>query len=229
MPPAVRGSIYWYDFGPVIGNELSGWRPALIISNTELNHGLSTAIALPMSSATPSGRHLQNHVFIEAAESWASVRQIKAVDQNKLGNKIADAAAPDLEKAVEILVARLVRSMNSLGSIQTQSGPQRMERGTIWEIPFRAQHGHIQPTQVLVLDYNNGNHMAIAVEVEYGRPANSRVRIPIEGSGTSQPASALVHRIKSVDVGARAVTKVGAVHGDSLETVGRTLLLTIDH
>ena len=132
-----------------------------------------------MSSATPAGRHLQNHVFIEAAKSWASVRQIKSVDQNKLRDKIADATAPELEKALEVLVARLASSRNNPGTIQTQSGPQRMEPGTIWEIPFRAPSGSIQLAQMLVLDYNRGNHMAVTVEVEQRRSADSPARIPI--------------------------------------------------
>ena len=87
MPPPVRGSVHWYDFGPIVGNELSGIRPALIVSNSELNRALSVATAVPMSSAAPPARYLRNHVFIEAAESWASVRQVKTIDQSQLGRE----------------------------------------------------------------------------------------------------------------------------------------------
>ena len=229
MPHPVRGSVHRYDFGPIIGNELSGRRPALIVSNTELNHRLSSAIALPMSTTPPAGRHLQNHVFIEAAESWASVRQIKSVDQHRLGAKIADATEPELERAVEVLVARLASRRSSPRTTQTRSDPCRMEQGTIWEIPFRAQRGSIKPTWMLVLDYNRGNDMAIAIEVEQGRSAESSVRIPIGAVGTSLWASALVHRVKSIDVAVRTVKKIGVVQNSSLEKVGRTLLSMMDH
>ena len=55
MPPALRGSIHRYDFGPSVGHELSGCRPALILSNTELNCNLTLAIAMP-TSRTPPGK-----------------------------------------------------------------------------------------------------------------------------------------------------------------------------
>ena len=229
MPHAVRGSVHWYDFGPVIGNELSGRRPALIVSNTKLNRHLSSAIALPMSTATPAGRHLQNHVLVGAAESWASVRQIKSVDQRRLGAKMADAKELELERAVEILVARFAVDRSSPRTTQTRSDHPRIEQGTICEIPFRAQRGSIKPTLMLVLDYNRGNHLAVAVEVEQGRSAESPVRIPIRASGTTSPVSALVHRVKSIDVSVRTATKVGVVEDSSLEKVGRTLLSMMDH
>ena len=98
MPIAVRGSVHWYDYGPIVGNELSDRHPALIVSNTGLNRRLQVAIALPMSTTTPPDRHLQNYVLIEAAESWASVRQIKSVTQQKLGDKIAQATSADWKK-----------------------------------------------------------------------------------------------------------------------------------
>lgn len=166
MPSAVRGSVHWCDFGPIMGRELSSSRPALIISNTELNRSLSIAITIPMSTTAPPSRHLQNHVFIESADSWASARQIKAVDKRRLGAKIGEATTHELERILEILVARLARTRNRPGTILTQSGDEQIGPGTIWEVEFRAPDGPALPTQMLVLDYNNGNKMAIAVEVE---------------------------------------------------------------
>ena len=228
MPPAVRGSVYWYDYGPVIGNELSGSRPALIISNTELNRRLSIAVAIPMSSATPSSRHIQNHVFVEAANSWASVRQIKAIEQRRLGAKITDAAPHDLERILEILVARLDSRRNRPGTIQTPSGDEQIGPGTIWEVEFHAPDGSVLPTQMLVLDYNDGNKMAIAVEVEHRLSPDSPVRIPINMIGGTQPASALVHRVRSIDVEARTVIKTGVADEASLVSVGQALLSLVD-
>ena len=53
MPSAQQGDIHDYDFGPVIGADLSGRRPALIISNNKFNRSYGTAIALPMSRTMP--------------------------------------------------------------------------------------------------------------------------------------------------------------------------------
>ena len=228
MPPAIRGSVYWYDFGPVIGNELSGNRPALIISNTELNRRLSVAVAIPMSTTAPPSRYIQNHVFIEAVDSWASARQIKAVDQQRIGAKIADATPQELERILEILVARMARTRRKPGTIRTQSGHEQIGPGTVWEVEFRAPDGPAMPTQMLVLDYNDGNKMAIAVEVESQLVPNSPVRIPINITCVSQPASALVHRVRSIDVEARMMSKTGTSDVASFVSVGQTLLSMID-
>ena len=135
-----------------------------------------------MSSAAPPGRHLRNHVFIETAESWASVRQIKTIDQSRLGDRIATAGADELEETVEILVQRLGKQ-NSAGAIQTPQGEEQIGVGTLAVVDFHDEHGSSQRTEMLVLDYNQGNDIVIAVEVEYRTAPNSPVRIPYRCDG----------------------------------------------
>ena len=177
-----------------------------------------------MSSAAPPGRHLRNHVFIETAESWASVRQIKTIDQSRLGDRIATAGADELEETVEILVQRLA----SAGSLQTELNADQINAGSLITVDFHDEHGSAQRTEMLVLDYNQGNDIVIAVEVEYRTAPNSPVRIPIDVMDTSQSASALVHRVRSIDVGARSVHRTGAVSGESIMSVGQALLAALD-
>ena len=156
MPRAIRGSVHWYDFGPLVGNELSGRRPALIISNTDLNRGLSVAIALPLSTSTPSPRHLHNHVFIESTGSWASARQIKTIDQQKLGDKIAEASPIELEMAVEVLIERLASA--------SYAGTGLIESGTLLDVGFQDESDSSQTMRVIVLDYNRANGRSCPVK-----------------------------------------------------------------
>ena len=228
MPPAVRGSVHWYDFGPIVGHELSGNRPALIISNTELNRRLHVTIAIPISTAVPSPRRLRNHVYIAGSGSWASVRQIKTVDRRKLGDKIADATADELETTVEILVERLSADRNRGGPVQTVSGEEQITPGTLCTINLSYENDEVEAVEMLVLDYNQGNGIGIAVEVERRSTPNSPVRIPINVDGYSGSASALVHRVRSIDVPTRIVDRTGAVDDASLMTVGRALLVAVD-
>ena len=220
MPPAIRGSVHWYDFGPLVGNELSGRRPALIISNTDLNRGLSVAIDLPMSTAIPSPRHLHNHVFIEATGSWASVRQIKTIDRERLGDKIAEASANELEMVVGVLVERLA------GASFAGAGP--LESGTLLDVGFQDETGSSQTMRVIVLDYNRANGMAIVAEIEDGVAPTSPVRKPVHMGGSSQPASALVHRVRSFDLQARTIRKIGTIDQASLTSVGKAFLSILD-
>ena len=228
MPSAVRGDVHWYDFGPIVGNELSSYRPALIISNTEFNRGLSLAIAVPTSSSLPQDRYAMNHVRIESTRSWASVRQIKSVEQEKLGARLGEATPEELEEALEVIATRLWRTSASPGVVRTQSGYQSVERGSVFNVAFYDEDDTVQHVTMLVLDYNRGNNMAIAVEVEDFQNPNSDYRKPINMIGSSQPMSALVHRVRSVDIGEREVEKVGAVAESSAQTVISALLSAID-
>ena len=228
MPTATRGNIFWCDFGPVIGNELSGRRPALVISNTELNHRLSVATVLPMSRTAPSARHLQNHVFIEAANSWASARQAKAIDQTTLGPRFAAAASQEMERALEIIVARLGSARNRPGTVQTPEGDELIFPGTIWETESSDQQHRTPAQQLLVLDYNPGNQIAMAVAMDFHHPRSSPVRIPVQLEGRAETASALIHRVSSIDTAQRTIRKTGAVLENSLTRVNSALLSAID-
>lgn len=228
MPSAVRGDVHWYDFGPVVGNELSSYRPALIISNTEFNRGLSVAIAVPTSTSPPQDRYVMNHVRIGATHSWASVRQIKSVEQDKLGTKLGEATPVELAEALEIIATRLWRTSPRPRVIQTQSGYEDVERGSIFNVAFYDEDESVQYVPMLVLDYNKGNNMAIAVEVEDSQNPNSVVRIPINIIESSQPVSALVHRVGSIDFGERDVVEVGTAEESSTETVIGALISAID-
>ncbi len=227
MPPPVRGSVHWYDFGPIVGNELSGSRPALIVSNSELNRALSVAIAVPMSSTAPPGRYLRNHVFIETADSWASVRQIKTIDSSQLGDRIATAGPKELEEMVEKVVQRLGKR-RSTGAIWMSQGEEQIGAGTLMTVDFHDEHGSAERTEMLVLDFNQGNEIAMAVAVESRTAPNSPVRIPIMVMDDFQTASALVHRVRSIDVGVRDVQLTGYVTEESLISVGKAFLAAVD-
>ena len=156
------------------------------------------------------------------------MRQIKTIDQRKLGGKIADAMADELETAVEILVERLSAERDRGGPVQTASGEEQITPSTLCTFSFHFENVVVEAVEMLLLDYNHGNGMGIAVEVERRSTPNSPVRIPIDLDGSSDPASALVHRVRSIDVPARIVDKIGMVNDASLMTVGRALLATMD-
>lgn len=229
MPAVVRGSVYWCDFGPNIGRELSDRHPALVISNADLHNGTSTAIVLPMSSVVPADQHLRNHVLIADVESWASVRQIKSVMQSQLGDKLGDASPSELDFALQILAERLTirRSRSSTG--RTERNPERIEPGTIWDVEFFDEHDSDTSwtSPVLILDYNDGNGIAIAVEVRYEQREESPVRIPIEFEDSETPASALIQHVRAVDLETRHIAKVGVIRESSLALVISSLFLAI--
>ena len=226
MPPAAQGDVHWYDYGPVIGAELSGHRPALIISNDDVNRNLGVAITLPMSTATPAERFRRQHVFISAADSWASGRQVKTAAQNRLGAVIGRASPEELDAAVESLARRFTGS-HFPGEIATAEGAFPIMPGTIWQLTLANRNlGEFQ-TKLLVLDYNAGNNMAITVQIEDREPRpQSPVAVPVTVLDTGRTASAMVHRVLSIDTGQRDLIPVGHAHqADTGAAIGRLISL----
>ena len=229
MPTPIRGKVHWYDFGPIVGSELSSERPALIISNHLLNHTTTVAIAAPLSTTPPHARHFRNHVFIENAGSWASIRQIKTVNQADLGDELAEATPAELASAMEIIVARLFGGPGAHGILETDHGDEPISPGAVWETEFQQADGQTDYRHMLVLDYNAGNQMAITTELEFREQADSLISQPISLIGSDIPASARIHRVSSIDMGRRASKRTGTATGDDLHTVYAKLvrLLTV--
>ena len=94
------------------------------------------------------------------------MRQIKSVEQEKLGAKLGEATPEELAEALEIIATRLWRTSPRPSVIQTRSGYEDVERGSIFNVAFYDEDESVQYVPMLVLDYNRGNNMAIAVEVE---------------------------------------------------------------
>ena len=227
MPPAVRGSVYWCDYGPIVGAELSSHRPALIISHTKLNNDLSAAITFPMSRTPPPARQVRNHVFVESVRSWVSVRQIKSVHQSRLGKEIGEATPKELEEALQVLSRRLLKSRSGQARGLTPSDYQQVELGMVWDVESQDQDSDVQNDNILILDYNHRNGIAIAVDVEYEQRLESQVRVPISMVGSSDPTSALIHRIRSIDTWVRSMTMINRVDEDSLMLVKSRLLSAV--
>ena len=135
MTSARQGDIHDYDFGPDDGAELSGRRPALIISNHGFNGRFGTAIALPMSSVMPAERYrTRQHVHIADTGSWASTRQVKAVHQRRLGAIMGRATPDELDDIIESL-ARRFATTHRTGEVATADGIVPIDAGTLWRLP----------------------------------------------------------------------------------------------
>ena len=202
MATALRGHIHWHNYGPVIGAELSGNRPALIISNSTLNHRLPTAITIPTSRTEPHERFQTQHVWLNESESYASVRQIKSVFQDNLGDIIGRASSEELQEIMNSITARLVRKQ-APRYLETPQGLRLIQRGTVLHDFEKAEHEE-QNNSLLILDYNAGNHMAIVADLDHStRNTESPVAIPVRIEGDAEPASVLVHRIQSIDMSQR--------------------------
>ena len=132
-----------------------------------------------------------------------------------------------MERALEILVTRLFVTRSRPITVETLSELELLRAGTVWYVELRNQDGTIRPSHILIMDYNAGNGMAIVVEFEYAQRPNSPVRLPISIEDSDEQASALIHRVRSIDVSARSLVRVNEVDEASLKTVKSALLSAI--
>ena len=240
MPNAIRGRLYDYDYGPIIGRELSGCRRALVISRDDVHRPLHVAIVLPTSGEAPPGRHLSNHLEIAGTGSWASLRQMKSVEKQNLGQLRGHATPKQLDTALETIITRLSSTQTRPGTIDTEDGRKEIGKGTVWQFQFGGPDEESDESPgdcpfeipMLVLDYNRNNQIAVAAEVEYRPNPDSPWKVPITVKADyptrEYAASALIHRIRSIDAAERATERVGAVDQDDINAVNGTLLAMLD-
>ena len=83
-------------------------------------------------------------------------------------------------------------------------------------------------TTVLVIDYNAGNNLAITVEVEEREPRpGSPGDVPVTVLGSNGSVTALIQRVRTMDVGERGLTAAGRIQPESAGAVIRRLISMI--
>ena len=220
MPSIRQGDIHDYDFGPVIGAELSGRRPALIISTDEFNGSYGTTIAVPMSRTMPAERYrTRQHVYISDTDSWASTRQIKAVHQRRLGTIRGRASPDELDDAIESLAGRFT-TVHRPGEVAIPEGILPIDAGSLWRLPVIDPDGRRFLATVLIVDYNAGNNLAITVEVEEREPRpGSPGDVPITMLDSNITATALVQWVRTIDASERDLTAAGLTRPEEVSAV----------
>lgn len=103
------GDIVWIDFGPTVGREQSGRRPALVISDRTANDLSGRALLMPVTSRV---RGWPLEVLLDADSPVAGavlVDQLRSLDWRTCGARPAGAVSPEiLDEALKKLAA-LVR------------------------------------------------------------------------------------------------------------------------
>ena len=82
---------------------------------------------------------------------------------------------------------------------------------------------------ILVLDYNDGNKMAVAARVEIPqRGPESQVAVTVNIQGTGVRGSAILNQIRSIDVSQHELEPAGEVGEDNLPAAINLFLTIID-
>jgi len=104
MAGILRGDVFWANLNPTIGHEQAGHRPVLILSRDVFNKHSGTVIAValtsqPQKAAFPLTLELSNEKLPK--KSWVKISQIRTLSNKRLGKKIGQATAKELQLIVE--------------------------------------------------------------------------------------------------------------------------------
>ncbi|MBN3553301.1 type II toxin-antitoxin system PemK/MazF family toxin [Fictibacillus nanhaiensis] len=107
-----RGDIYFADLSPVVGSELGGVRPVLVVSN-DIANKFSPVINIAPITAQIQKAKLPTHVEIDAKrwgfekDSVIIVEQTLTVDKQRLKDKITHLDEEMMNKVDEALSVQL--------------------------------------------------------------------------------------------------------------------------
>ena len=125
-------------------------------------------------------------------------------------------------------LARRFTATSLPGEVATADGIMPIVTGTLWRFPVIEPGGGRFFATVLVIDYNAGNNLAITVEVEERGPSpGSPGDVPVTVLGSNGAATALIQRVRTVDVGERDLTAVGRTRPESAGVVISRLISMI--
>ena len=104
MARILRGDIVWADLDPTRGHEQSGTRPVVVMSADVFNARSGTVIALALTSQPPrAGFPLTMELSAASLpkRSWAKIGQIRTLSVDRIGKRIGQVSAQELEQLLE--------------------------------------------------------------------------------------------------------------------------------
>ena len=104
MARILRGDIYWADLNPARGQEQSGLRPVLILSEDVFNEHSGTVIAIAITSQAPRAGFPLTLELTDTKlpkHSWVKISQVRTLSTERLAGKICSASPAEVEQVVE--------------------------------------------------------------------------------------------------------------------------------
>lgn len=98
-----RFEVYFVELDPAIGSEINKVRPCVIISSDDANRTLNSFIVAPMTSTI---RNYPSRVncFVNGKKGQVALDQLRAIDKQRLKNKIAVLDKATSKNIVNILI-----------------------------------------------------------------------------------------------------------------------------
>lgn len=100
-----RGDVWWVNFDPSIGGEISKQRPAVIISNDVANKLLNRVQVVPLTGKVERLYPSEAYVTINGRQNKALADQMTTASKERFSSNIGTISAEDLanvERAIRV-------------------------------------------------------------------------------------------------------------------------------
>ena len=94
----------WAQLNPAVGSEQAGLRPVVILSHDVFNERSGTVIAIAVTSQEPRASFPLTLELTAAKlpkRSWAKISQIRTLSVERLGKKLGQVSAEEIDRIVE--------------------------------------------------------------------------------------------------------------------------------
>ena len=104
MAGILRGSVHWAELNPVRGHEQAGTRPVVIVSQNVFNERSGTVIGMAITSQPQKAGFpltLELSRPLHKKQAWVKISQVRTLSTDRIGAKLGEVTAEELEMLVE--------------------------------------------------------------------------------------------------------------------------------
>ena len=102
MDMVSRFEIYFVEFDPTKGSEISKTRPGVILSPDEMNDALNTVIIAPLTSTLKNYPSRVN-CTVKDKEGQIALDQLRCIDKSRLKNKLSKLSENEQSEVLKVL------------------------------------------------------------------------------------------------------------------------------
>jgi mRNA interferase MazF len=102
-----RGEVWWVNFEPSIGGEISKKRPAIIVGNNAANKFLNRVQVIPITSNTDRLFPSEAYVTVAGKKGKAMADQLATVSKERLSKRIGSVSDDEMNMVVEAIKTQL--------------------------------------------------------------------------------------------------------------------------